>query len=1495
VARNPFATPLLQPSASAPRAKTAAPAAAPADPDALYHRLVKAAATSRDRAGFLRAHQHELAQLAPTARQVVVRSAGLGLDQQTVEKALSRGSYANTQLRKAAEDVKGIPGGLVHAAGAGVSDAKDTLHGHPTVKRTLKVAKQTGEGIVETVEHPGRDLFQTATLAGAAVSGGAGIAGRVAAVGDVVKGTLARDLPEAVGRLSKADAKAYATLANPDKHLPHVDEPTARRIATPSPELGRVLDLDGHIAAVRSEVLKALGEGKVIARKAARGSAVREAGASKPARIAKAAVKTPLPRQRTLTVPGEDGKPAIVVHPVASKNALANIVERKVIDPLRQRQLDKAGPAREFQSPTVQKAAEAAQRVGSAQTKVGRELRAARTVKDALELAPVSRLERFHPSAPARGLTRVTGGRVNVPTLLPRKLGGERLSAAEQKAVDIMAAGTNPGKAIAYHENLIAKGVGDATAHRLQIALSKAAGPHFNRLMVGDHPKLQQAVEETRAVIQKGEGLKGMTPEEIAHRVGARKADIEAIAAGKVSPLEELQTLAHLDEPGVARARGQVARLEERYAKAEKQVAKRKFSPRERRMIAEQGLTERVTQERPRTREEAQRQLDRLDADWEKAVAKVYESTRGEFDKAETARRNKLRAQYDRQQQGVTRAGTRSGAGGRKVVQHRPQTLSQEAYAQAERTLLATIEKHRGNSVSKRLLGVKQRRDQLRAELNASHPVLGERQNGDFGQVRKRADVPVTAHEVGNVTVTPRGALVRPQGTARLERAGGALSVAKDRLQSAEKAAASRRGMTPEQYRQAVATSERRAQEIHDTLVAEGFKAVENGAFYLPSKDKAATMFRHKIPATRQPGEYGLGPQGPHPALAHEYTGSLQRSGRQRSDATRLAAESFKQAQRYAALERGHRQLLAAARETPEEAGGQFAIPIRTTVAIPEGLRRLVRRQDVGTLTRADVKDLGQGDLESFAKALFPDPKELADMKGVKWIDSRLLGGLRGQSASFGGGAGSFLDAVNSPFRAALLYTKPSYALNLVQALGTNVIQQGVFTPLNLRRALGLAKQLGAEDQHALFSLAGQGRSRALEATGAASRAINSSAEFWNVIVDRYPRVASLLHEMRREGLNTPEKIHALLNDPRYEAKLVEITRRGNKEAIEYGDLSPFEKNVLRRALFFYPWMRAATLYSLRFPKEHPIQAAAYAQLGAQGHERSVKAFGPFVDYGPGTAGLVPIGKNRGANLSNLNTFSTPVELGEAIADPTKIPQMAGPLPGAIYTAISHKTPLGVELPATKNPYAAAAQQLTDLVPLMQAVNRAKAPPPTDKVVKQPIYPKGVQAAVERYVGGSAFPQPVNKPALAAKGEKNYVSKLGPEEKAKYTAAKTLRQAEADATALHKAGVLRAPGLPPSVRQALDLDRRRKVGYAQAQKQKGASLSATDRALVVSRIVREAKTAPPQVVRNFEQLVARAPDAHAVSTITARFWRVYGRGAALSSWRGYVTTNKRQR
>lgn len=76
----------------------------------------------------------------------------------------SVGHFLADKTERAAADVKSIPGGLYALGAAAAHDEKNMLTGHGDRKsHTLPIAEQTGRAALESIRHPLRDPFQTAT------------------------------------------------------------------------------------------------------------------------------------------------------------------------------------------------------------------------------------------------------------------------------------------------------------------------------------------------------------------------------------------------------------------------------------------------------------------------------------------------------------------------------------------------------------------------------------------------------------------------------------------------------------------------------------------------------------------------------------------------------------------------------------------------------------------------------------------------------------------------------------------------------------------------------------------------------------------------------------------------------------------------------------------------------------------------------------------------------------------------------------------------------------------------------------------------------------------------------------------------------------------------------------------------------------------------------------------------------------------------------------
>jgi hypothetical protein len=681
---------------------------------------------------------------------------------------------------------------------------------------------------------------------------------------------------------------------------------------------------------------------------------------------------------------------------------------------------------------------------------------------------------------------------------------------------------------------------------------------------------------------------------------------------------------------------------------------------------------------------------------------------------------------------------------------------------------------------------------------------------------------------------------------------------------------------------------QQRMADIHAGFVREGHQAREAGAFYVPSKSLRDVRGPGQPGVTA--GPYGAAPPRELPELHHAYTGALERTGNYRTDATGLVADGYRRAQGFAAAKRGFEQLRAGSHATRTAAGGErFAIPIRETFTIPPDLKAVIAKADAGTLTAEDLKAFTSTDAEQLIAHLFPTTPDA--IKGARWIDSRVVAGfhrdVRDHSV-----LGKGFDAVNAPLRAGLLYTKPAYALNFVQALGTHIIESGPFAARNMVAALRLGRTLGAEDQHAVFAIMGEGLSRSFEAeAGLGLKAIRAAGEFWNVAVDRYPRVAAFLHEARHAGFDTPEKLHALLNDAELRTKLVDVTRRANREAIDYGTLSPFERNVVKRALFFYPWIRGATLYSLRFPLEHPVQAAAVGQLGEIGRRKHATLGRLPISM----EGLIPLtggAKPRVVDLTNLNTFATPVEMIQAfagLAQPSRNPSASalqgelGPVAGALGTLLFGKTAQGYDVPGATSRIGAAKERLLDILPPATFQRRLKANPKS-------AFEHGLGTAIGGYMAGGTYPRGLDKAIANEQGEKEYRRSLAPLDRYTYDSRVAIKEARADAQRLAQLGVLPSPILPRDVARAIRLDSSRSVEeykLAQSLGVKVADLTSVQKGVAMVTAAQSAKAVKPSVANTALRMFGSASGS-SLKSLLREFWAQYGLGDTLSTWRTYT-------
>jgi hypothetical protein len=468
-----------------------------------------------------------------------------------------------------------------------------------------------------------------------------------------------------------------------------------------------------------------------------------------------------------------------------------------------------------------------------------------------------------------------------------------------------------------------------------------------------------------------------------------------------------------------------------------------------------------------------------------------------------------------------------------------------------------------------------------------------------------------------------------------------ALNLTRDVIAEQQRIKVEELGLSPE-------TAEGRVVKAADVLRGEKPESggtPEYGGFYMPTQPRG----KIKRPPSQVRGKFGVssGPFGiplgrELPEMTHEFHGDALRAGDIRIDATNLAGEAYARTARAATVKNQWNKLWQSA---SLERRSEWDIPIRDTNTIPDELRAVVTKIDEGEFTSADA-DLLPKDMVDMIRALYPDVRDVesGQIEGVRWVDSRLLGDIEGAPSRSAKTVAKALNLLNAPFRFTALYLRPAYALNKLGNQAMLVFDEGFLNTLEgISRAMVIEKTDGVRNAATIRALVGAGKSRSY-VTGQSGKVSRAVAEFWNKFADRDERVASFLYYADRLGYKTPESRDLLLNDPANRADLVEAVRRGNKALVEFDNMAPFEKNVIRHVIFVYPWVRGSAVWSLRAIMEHPAKTAILSDLGKQ--ELQTDSLLDKATEWYKRIGYIPLGWNHDGtpkvvNPTSINTFAT--------------------------------------------------------------------------------------------------------------------------------------------------------------------------------------------------------------------------------------------------------------
>lgn len=341
---------------------------------------------------------------------------------------------------------------------------------------------------------------------------------------------------------------------------------------------------------------------------------------------------------------------------------------------------------------------------------------------------------------------------------------------------------------------------------------------------------------------------------------------------------------------------------------------------------------------------------------------------------------------------------------------------------------------------------------------------------------------------------------------------------------------------------------------------------------------------------------------------------------------------------------------------------------------------------------------------------------------------------------------GDWIDTLNQLATIGVLYLKPAY-------IPPNLLGQILFTtidhtwnPLAISRSWKLHREIaslpgGKEALAKMDAGIGSGMYMSIgEARGASQRIARAHTRMGSAYaqgikvkgktvvpgLDTPFRRAAFINEAWKNGFKTPEQMIRLLDakpGSALYAKLLDIFQNGSRNIVDYGRLSNREKSLVRRMVFFYPWIKGSTVWTGRFISEHPAQALFSIQAGRQGAEEVQDILGPLPSY---MRGIIPIGEReipgvgKFPTIVNPQAFSVTGSAGD-VAYSLKNLLFGGPkseqlaeylspfMNAAVATATGTDPFTGSPFPAGTNALDIATQQFFESMPFVRQLSQYPA------------------------------------------------------------------------------------------------------------------------------------------------------------------------------------------
>lgn len=556
-------------------------------------------------------------------------------------------------------------------------------------------------------------------------------------------------------------------------------------------------------------------------------------------------------------------------------------------------------------------------------------------------------------------------------------------------------------------------------------------------------------------------------------------------------------------------------------------------------------------------------------------------------------------------------------------------------------------------------------------------------------------------------------------------------------------------------------------------------------------------------PYAPRAGPAGKGLPAKDATLTHDYRAGAIRQGGTTANVIGATANDFIGGVK---MVLGYNDHQIAGRDRSRIRRSEFDMPWRETASVHKELRkRLQGKGEHIQFSLDEIRELASGERDAYVEIFSPTQirnekgevvREIVDQDGqvlyrpgseasdltkygVWWVDRRMFGAML-EPAGTKGWVRTFADAINNPFKALMIYGRLAYVLNLPGNFFMQAVTQGWGAPEMFARAGRVRHHYGDELAERIFALTGEGKARSFRAstaTGAAkwtgAKFTNKLGDFWAKWVDQYSRTSAFLHEMRMAGIDLDDAgaVRDLLTNPARSKELTAISRRANKNMVEFNNLTHIERNTLRHLFFVYPWMSRATLWALRTMVEHPAKVWTLQELG-QLAEMRVELELSELPADMRRRGYMVYRDEKGrpvlVGTAAINTFQTIREFAEGLSDIVRggdlsYEDFATPLSELLVSAAGEAlggggkgiVPSAVEM-AKSLPQVAVLQRLG-----LDALNDTQEQIEARPLERRPVLQqRGLAEALGPFAASAMYPRVAERDVLRARVREEELAKL---------------------------------------------------------------------------------------------------------------------------------------